>query len=397
MPRDFALYQSARFFVTLAIQIQSVSIGWLMYDLTHRPLSLGLVGLAQFVPVFALALVTGQVADRYDRHRILAICYGLLGVFAGGMFLFVRSGSSSTWPIYALLVLFGATRAFTASAGAAFVTNLVPPELLSRALALSSGVWQVATVLGPTLGALVFTKGGPTAAFGLSLVCFVIAWIAIALVRTRSSGGPARGARWADALEGLRYIRENKLLLSVISLDLFAVLLGGATALLPVFAKDILHNPSWLGWLRSAPSVGASLMAIVLAYAPIQRRAGVTLLGFVALFGIATIAFGLSTNLYFSLACLFVLGAADMVSVVIRQTLTQGATPDAKRGRVSAVNQVFIGASNELGELESGLTAEWLGAVRAVVIGGIGTCLVVVTWAAAFPSLRRTDRLEVRS
>lgn len=395
--RDFGLYAAGRFLSALAIQIQNVALGWLVYDLTGDPLALGLVGLAAFLPAIGLALVTGHVADRHDRRAVLLACYGLCAAAAAGLFLLAWSGDRRVWPIYALTVLFGTARAFANPAGQALVPNLVPPEDFQNAVAWNSSVWQTATVAGPALGGVLYAlgRGGGEVAFGAAAAGFALTVALLALIRHRRPvGAPREPASWASLVAGIVFIRSRPTILGAISLDLFAVLLGGATALLPIYARDILAVGPWgLGVLRSMPAAGAVLTALWLAHRPLRRRSGRRMFQAVAVFGLATVAFGLSTSLWLSLPCLVLLGAADMVSVYVRQTLVQIDTPDAMRGRVAAVNAVFIGASNELGEFESGLLAALAGTVPAVVLGGLGTLAVAGLWARWFPELRHRDRL----
>jgi MFS family permease len=388
--RDFRLYQLARLFMTLGVQMQSVAVGLHVYSLTRSPLSLGYVGLAQFLPAVVLSLVTGDTADRHDRRGVLLCCYSTMVVGALLLFGMARADVTATWPLYTVMVLLGTARAFAGPAGQSLVPHLVPLGQLSRAVALNSTVFQVGTIVGPTLGGLLYDG---LHARGVYLTCAVMMGLAaamLALMRVRTGRMDQATNSWQRLLGGIHYVWRQKVVLGAISLDLFAVLLGGATALLPIYAQDILHTGPWgLGLLRSAPAVGAAGIALLLSVFPLRRNAGVTMLVCVALFGVATMVFGVSRSLVLSLAALVVLGATDMVSVVIRQTLVQLATPPEMRGRVSAVNMVFIGASNELGDFESGLTAEWFGVVPAVLIGGAGTCVVVALWAWLFPELRR--------
>ena len=392
--RDFALLCSSRLAASLAIHMQTVAVGWLVYALTASAFALGLVGLATFLPMVSLALVTGHVADQVDRRLILIGCYGAIGTAALGLLAFVLFDSQHAWPVFLLVLLNGTARAFLNPASQAMVPNVVPGAELGRAIALNSSVGQIATITGPALGGA-FYAIEPTVPFAAAVVLLLIATLLAFLIRYRPSPRPRQRASWATLVAGIIFIRSQPVILGASSLDLFAVLLGGATALLPIYARDILLVGPWgLGLLRSMPAAGAALMALYLAHFPLRRRVGRRMLQAVALFGVATIGFGLSQNLFLSLACLFVMGLADMVSVVIRQTLIQLETPDAMRGRVAAVNHVFIGASNELGEFESGTLAALVGAMPAVVIGGIGTILVTLLWARWFPELRRRDTLQ---
>jgi MFS family permease len=396
--RDFALYCASRFISAMGLQALNVSVGWLVYDLTGSAMALGMVGLAAFLPAVGLALFTGHVADRYDRRRVLMVCYAAATLVALGILAFALGivGGGRIWPLFALVVALGAARAFANPAGQALVPNLVPPGQLGNAVAWNSSVLQSATIAGPAVGGLLYALGGAAAAFGVAAVGFAATVALLSGIRRRpaASGLGREPVSWATLLAGVTFIRSQPVILGAISLDLFAVLLGGATALLPIYARDILQTGPWgLGLLRSAPAVGAFCTALLLAHRPLRRRTGHRLFQAVALFGLATIGFGLSTSLPLSLACLVVLGASDMVSVFVRQTLVQLETPDAMRGRVAAVNSVFIGASNELGEFESGALAAAVGAVPAVVVGGVGTLLVAGLWAYWFPALRERDRL----
>ncbi|GJD47860.1 Enterobactin exporter EntS [Methylobacterium crusticola] len=392
--RDFRLFGIARFLTGLAYQMQAVAVGWFVYDLTHSALALGLVGLASFAPAMLGALVTGHVADAYDRRRVAALAYGLLGLAGLGLMALASSGTAPVWPVYTLMVLVGAARAFANPASQALLPTLVPRAQFGTAIAWNSSIWQSAAVSGPALGGFLYALG-PAVVFGLAAAAFGLAALSVASIRPAPAAARDRPAlTWATLLAGLTYIRSQPVVLGAISLDLVAVLLGGATALLPIFAQEVLLvGPLGLGLLRSMPAFGSVATAIVLAHRPLTRRVGPRLLAAVAVFGLATVGFGLSTSLPVSMACLFATGAADMVSVYVRQSLVQGETPDAMRGRVAAVNTVFIGASNELGEFESGTLAALVGAVPAVVAGGIATILVAGLWGRLFPALRQRDRL----
>lgn len=391
---DLMHFLSARFLAALAAQMQIVAVGWQMYAITGDPLDLGLIGLSQFVPFVALILPAGQAADRYDRSRIVTLCYATEMLCAGLLLAFTMLGVAATLPIFATMMLLGAARAFSMPGGQSLLPNLVPPEVFSRAVALNSSVFQIATVLGPAIGGLLYVAG---AAVVYAAVFALAAMAAVLMLRMRgaacASAAPERTpASWHTLLSGLRFVRSRPLVLGAISLDLFAVLFGGSTALMPMFASDILQvGPAGLGLLRTAPGAGAALCALLLALVPIRRHAGPWMFGGVAMFGVATIVFGLSTSFALSLAALILLGAADMVSVYVRHLLVQLETPDAIRGRVSAVSAVFIGASNELGDFESGLMARWWGAVRAVLIGGVATLAVTGLWMRYFPGLRGMD------
>jgi MFS family permease len=385
--------------------MQTVAVGWQVYALRHDPLDLGLVGLSQFLPFIPLALIAGHAADRFNRRRILALCYATQVVCALLLLAFTISGLRVVWPVFAVMILFGSARAFSMPSSQAIVPTLVPIESFGNAVALSSSSFQVATIAGPTLGGLLYLAG-PQTVYAVVAVLLAAASVlmgfanlrrvAVNVVAATGAGAPADPAAaksWHAVLEGLRFVRSRPVVLGAISLDLFAVLLGGAAALLPAYARDVLHvGPTGLGLLRTAPGVGAALAAIVLAFTPIVRHVGRWMFAGVALFGIATVVFGLSQIFLVSLAALLVLGIGDMASVYIRHMLVQLETPDAIRGRVSAVNGLFIGASNELGEFESGVTAAWFGLVPAVVIGGLATLVITALWMRLFPTLRKIDR-----
>jgi MFS family permease len=393
--REFNLFQGARLLASLATQMQSVAIGWQVYALTKRPMDLAWVGLAQFVPAAFLSIVTGHVADRVERRRIMMSCYaGMTGLMLA-LAALAHAGAGVS-PIYAVLVGTGIARAFLGPASQSLVPLLVPTEHFANAVTWSSSFWQGATVVGPMLGGVAYAAfGGAERVYMLAAGAMLGAFVLLAFMRRIAVPARKEPTSASTLLAGVRYVRDNQVILGAIALDLFAVLLGGATALLPIYARDILRSGPWaLGALRSAPALGAAVTGVVLALRPIERRSGAKMLTCVAIFGAGTIVFGLSRNFALSLVALAVIGAADMVSVVVRSALVQLATPDAMRGRVSAVNMVFIGASNELGEFESGLTAQLFGTVQSVVIGGIGTLLVVALWVWRFPKLRGVDRLQ---
>ena len=396
----FRFFQIARFCIVLCTEMQSVAVGWQVYEITKRPLDLGLTGLVQFLPGMLLFLVTGHAADRFDRRKLLTACYAGYG-FCSALLLAVTvhakalHSTRSVAPIFAILFLLGVVRSFSMPTSRALLPQLVPEEQLPSAVAWNSSIFQAANILGPSIGGLLYAfSRGPDVVYATAV--FASALAVITTFRIQTHAGPrVRGPYTLQTvLAGFRYIWSHKLVLGSISLDLFAVLLGGAVALLPVYAKEILHTGPWgLGLLRSAPGIGAGVMALLLAYRPIRRRAGATMLWCVAGFGVFTMVFGFSRSLPLSLISLFFVGAADMVSVVVRGVLIQIETPDEMRGRVNAVDMIFIGASNELGEFESGLAAQWLGAVPAVVLGGAGTILVTILWAWMFPELRNADKL----
>ena len=392
----FVHFQLARFFIVLATEMQSVAVGWQVYEITKKPLALGLVGLAQFLPGIFLFLVSGHAADRYDRRKLIVLCYAGYAICSGSLLYLALRGVRSVYPIYAVLVLLGVVRSFAGPVSRALLPQLVPEKDFVNAVAWASSIYQCAIVLGPSVGGIVYAaSGGPAAVYTLSFIAAAAAVLSTLQIRLQSIARAPEPMNWKTALAGVRYIWREKLILGSISLDLFAVLLGGAVALLPVYAREILQTGPWgLGILRSAPAAGAAAMAIFMAHKPLGRRAGSTMLWCVAGFGVATILFGISRSLVVSLLALFLVGATDMVSVIVRQMLIQVGTPDEMRGRVNAVDMIFIGASNELGQFESGLTAQWFGTVRAVVLGGLGTLIVTGLWAWYFPELRRTAGLE---
>ncbi len=392
--RDFRAFLGARALASVSSLMLTVAVGWHVYDLTRSALALGMVGLAQFLPALLLALPGGLAADRFERRTILLGGYGLLigvALFLLAISLFPGAGVGWIFPVVALL---GVSQAFLGPASQSLVPFLVPREHFPRAVAWNSTTFQVATIAGPAIGGLLYAFG-PACVYAVSAGCFACSALLISRIRARLRVAAAAKPGFEGLLTGLRFVFSRPTILGAISLDLFAVLFGGATALLPIYARDILDVGSWgLGILRSAPAVGAGIVALFLAQRPLTRRAGSRMLACVAGFGVLTIVFALSRSFLLSLAALAGLGAADMVSVVVRQTLVQVNTPDEKRGRVSAVNSIFIGASNQLGEFESGVTAAWLGTVPAAVLGGVGTLVVVMLWAWLFPALRRTDGLS---
>ena len=391
--KSFIRMWCARLLGTAGMQMLMVAVGWQMYDLTGSAWDLGLVGLYQFAPALLLMLVAGHVADRVHRGRIVAACLLLQMGVAVVLVLSTHEGWVSRSVLLGLSVVLGMARAFQMPAQQALTPLLVPPAMLPRAMAFSSAGTQAAIIGGPALGGLIFVAGAG-AVYASCAALFAAGSVLVFLVRYVHVSAPHAPVTLDTLLAGVRFIWERKPVLGAVSLDLFAVLLGGAVALLPMFAKDILHVGPWgLGLLRSAPAAGALVMSVVLTRWPVERRVGRTLLWAVAVFGACMVVFGLSTSLWLSLAVLAISGGADMVSVVIRQTLVQLETPDAMRGRVSAVNSIFIGASNQLGEFESGATAALLGPVGSVVLGGIGTLLVALWWTRLFPSLAQRDRL----
>ena len=395
---NFRYATTARFLSVASSEMQAVAVGWQIFNLTHRPLDLGLVGLAQFAPGIFLFLLAGHTADRISRQRILLACYAGFSLCSLLLLGLTLSGLTAVWPIYVVLLVSGVVRAFIGPASQAFLPSLVTEEHFPNAVAWDSSIAKTAAILGPVAGGLVYSlAGSPVPVYSAAVVAYLIALLLASRIQLRALVRPRPAASVAIVLQGLRYIWHNKLILGSISLDLFAVLLGGAVALLPVYASEILKTgPYGLGLLRSAPGAGAVLMALALARFPLRRRVGLTMFGCVFAFGVFTVVFGLSRNLALSLLALALIGGFDMVSVFVRQTLVQLATPDDMRGRVSAVNWIFIGASNELGQFESGLTAQWFGTVPAVVLGGLGTIGIVLFWSWLFPSLRRVDELTPR-
>ncbi len=390
--RDFRLYLSAKVLSTLAVQMQSVAVGWQIYDITGSVVDLGLVGLAQFVPFLALILFAGHAADRFDRRRIVTACWAANLLCALLLLAFTVHGLAVVWPIFGVLVIFGAARAFSMPASQAVVVNLVPPEDFAQAVAINSSTMHVAMIGGPVLGGLLYLAG-PLVVYGCVAALLALAVALMLRLPGRRAAAGGQPFSIAGVLEGLRFVWSRPVMLGAISLDLFAVLFGGATAMLPAVARDVLHADSTaLGLLRSAPAVGAALVTITLAYRPLTRHVGRSMFAGVAVFGAASMVFGLSTWLPLSIAALAVMGAGDMLSVYVRHILVQSETPDAIRGRVSAVSAVFIGASNELGEFESGVTAGWFGLVPSIVIGGAATLGVTAAWMAMFKPLRRMDR-----
>jgi MFS family permease len=393
--RDFRRFLASRLISILGLEMVSVAVGWQVYALTHRPLDLGYVGLAQFLPALLLTLPAGHAADRFDRRRVVLVCHVAFGVCAALLAVLALGRVQTPLPIFAVLVLLGTARAFNAPAAQALMPSLLPPGVFSNAVAWNSSTFQVATVAGPALGGGLYAAlGNAEAVYLLAAGLAVLDAVVLLGIRTRTGRMERRETSWSTVLAGVRYVWENKVVLGSISLDLFAVLLGGAAALMPVFAQDVLGTGAWgLGLLRSAPSIGAGAVGLYLAARPLERRVGRIMLIGVAIFGAATVGFGLSRSLVLSLVLLVIMGASDMLSVFVRLTLVQISPPPEMRGRVNAVNMLFIGASNELGEFESGLTAQWLGPIRAVVAGGIGTLLVVASWWGLFPGLRKVDRL----
>lgn len=392
--RPFLAFWLARVCTASGFQMLTVAIGWHLYALTGSVLDLGLVGLAEFLPRVLFMLHTGHVADRYDRRRVAALCQTAQGLIAAALAFGSATDNVSREMIFLLAFALGAARAFEMPATQALLPNIVPAQLFPRAVAAAASAMQAATIVAPALGGLLYAVGSLWV-YGPVTVLYGLACCLMLSLSSRQQVLRKEPASLDSLLAGIRFIRSRPDILGAISLDLFAVLLGGATALLPVFAKDILLTGPWgLGLLRSAPAVGALTMSFWLARFPIERNVGRIMFTAVGVFGVATIAFGLSTSFWFSLAVLAVLGAADMISMVIRGAFVQLHTPDEMRGRVSAVNGLFIGASNQLGEFESGVTAAWFGTVPAVVMGGVGTLLITGLWIRLFPTLANRDRLH---
>jgi MFS family permease len=412
LSRDFRLYQLARLLVILGAEAQSVAVAWQVYAITHSAFKLGLTGLTLFAPGILFILAAGHVADRYDRRAIILICYGLQAVCTVALLELTLHGVAHVWPIYAVLFGIGMGRAFSGPAASALLPSLVSKEHFVNAVTWGSIVFQVANIAGPAVGGLLFVFQmsrvlppqmasrwtGAAVVYAFTLIMLVLFILLVGAMRTKPVRKINNAFNLETMLAGFRYVWQTKLLLGSISLDLFAVLLGGATALLPIYATDILHaGPRGLGLLRAMPSLGALCVSLLMTVRPIQRKAGKKMLCCVAIFGAATVVFGLSRTMWISLVALVAVGASDMVSVVIRGSILQLATPPEMRGRVSAVNWLFIGASNEFGEFESGTTAKWWGAVRSVVIGGIGSMVVTSLAAVFFPKLRNAGALTAES
>lgn len=393
----FGCFLLSRLAAVFAMQIQAIVVAWQVYDITRDPMALAYVGLAQFLPMVVLLLPAGDFVDRFSRKRILQLSWAVQGLCSALLLTLSLNGSQAVSGFYAVLALFGAARAFTGPALQSLLPNVVPRAQLASAIALNSSIMKIAVIGGPLLGGILYGVGGSSLAYSVCLGCFVSALGLLLPV-------PIRYVEAANALEstavkrftaGIGYIRHQPIILGAISLDLFAVLLGGVVALLPIYAQEVLHvGPEGLGALRSAIAVGALLMGLYLGIRGIKRRAGVVMFAAVAIFGMANLVFAFSTFFWLSMIAMLVAGAADMISVYVRMTLIQLATPDAMRGRVNAVNMLFIGSSNELGEFRAGSMAAWFGAVPAAVIGGVGTLAVVGAWMKVFPPLRQVDRFD---
>lgn len=410
--RDFRLYQMARVFVIMGAEAQAVAVAWQVFEITHRAIDLGYTGLFLFLPGLIFLLPAGQVADRFDRRRVILACYSLQVLATTALLIFAWHGITKVAPIFAVLFCIGAGRAFSGPASAALLPHLVPIEDFVNAVTWSATIFEIANFAGPAIGGLLYTiplgrslpgmqpHSFPGAAIVYLFTLASLVWflVLVGMLRVRPGRMLRRHVSLDVILAGFRYVLKTKLLLGAISLDLFVVLLGGAVALMPIFASDILHTgPQGLGLLRAAPAVGALGVSVWLSFRPLERKAGAKMLFAVGIFGVTTVLFGLSRNLLLSLGILALLGASDMISIVIRGAMLQLATPVEMRGRVSAVNSLFVTGSNELGEFESGVTAQWWGAVRAVVIGGIGALIVTGLWSALFPQLRNADQLTPES
>jgi len=402
--RDFKLYQIARMAVIIGAEAQTVAVAWHVYSLTHRALDLGYTGLALFLPGLFFLLPAGHAADRYDRRHIILLCYGLQVICTSALLVISVLELKNVWLVYATLFVIGTGRSFSGPASSALVPHLVPEGHFVNAVTWGAAIFQLANIAGPALGGLLFTLPLKGVLEGAGIVyvftlCTLVTFLAlVSSLSVRLGRMEHRAASLRVVLAGFRYVWRSQILLGAFSLDLFVVLLGGATALMPIFAQEILHTgPKGLGMLRAAPAVGALTVSLFLVRFPMRNRAGVRLFVCVGIFGLATILFGLSHSLALSLAALAIAGAADMISVVVRSSVLQLATPPEMRGRVSAVNSMFLGASNELGEFESGVTAQWLGAVRATVVGGIGALMVTGIWSMLFPALRDVDALTAKS
>ncbi len=395
--RGFTLLWLSRLSATFASQIVSVAVGWQIYDLTRNPFDLGIAGLVQFAPALLLVLVTGTVSDRYNRRVIVAICQAVEGLCAGTLLVLIVAGHIQAAQIFVVLAIFGAARAFLNPAQQSLIPNLVPTEVLASAIALSSSSWQIAVIAGPVAGGLLYGIGSE-APYSVAMLLFGAAMVLVILVPRPPQKTLPEPATWSTVVAGFRYVWHEKIVLGAISLDLFAVLLGGAVALLPAYARDVLEVGPWgLGFLRAGPGIGALVMGLYLALHPVRDHAGLIMFGCVMLYGLFTLIFGLSTLVWLSVLALAGAGAADMVSVYVRETLIQLWTPDAVRGRVNAVNMVFVGASNELGEFRAGSVAALFGLVPAVIMGGVGSIAIAILWMVIFPQLRKARHLSGRA
>ena len=402
--RDFSLYLCSRFLASIATQMVIMAVGWQVYQLTGRVLDLGLIGLSQFLPFLCLVLFSGHVADQFDRRMIILLGHGAYAVCTLLLLCFAWMNIRTTVPIFGVLAVLGVNRAFQMPASQSFVPTLVPTATLRSALAINSSAGQVAVIVGPSIGGIVYAlaerrfgqNSGASVVYGAAATLLLAAIILVVLIQRRRLPGARSALSWPTLLQGLRFVWHRKTVLGAISLDLFAVLFGGAAALLPAYTRDVLHaGPELFGYLRAAPGIGAGATAVWLAFRPVSRNVGVTLFAGVAAFGLATVVLGTTHLFWVAMVALVVMGVGDMISVFVRSLLVQLQTPDEIRGRVSAVTAVFIGASNELGEFESGVTAAWFGLVPAIVIGGVATMTVTVLWARVFfPALWRLQKFE---
>jgi MFS family permease len=397
--KDFRFYSAARLIGIMGAEAQSVGVAWQVYQITHSALALGYTGLALFLPGIFFVLPAGHVADRYDRRAVILVCNTVQAIATALLLYLTLRGIGNIWVVYAILFLIGTGRCFSGPAASSLVPTLVPKEHFFNAVTWGASIFQIANVTGPMLGGLLFTVSfagrlnGAPLVYTFTLASLLIYLVLFAMIRPRGAA-EKKAFTVKTVLAGLHYVLQTRLLLGSISLDLFAVLLGGAVSLMPIFAQDILHEgPHGLGLLRAMPSVGALVVSLTMVMWPLKRRAGKVMLVCVGLFGAATVVFGLSRSVLLSCAMLLIIGATDMVSVVVRSSILQLATPPEMRGRVSSVNWLFLGASNEFGEYESGLTAHWWGAVRAVVIGGAASMMVTGLWSVFFPALRHADKL----
>jgi MFS family permease len=407
LSRDFRLYQTARLLVILGAEAQWVAVAWQVYQITHSPFDLGLTGLALFAPGILFMLAAGHVADRYDRRVVILCCYAIQAICTVALLRFALHPTGQIWPIYAVLLGVGMGRAFSGPASSALLPSLVPQQHFVNAITWGAIVFQIANIAGPAVGGLLIALhltgklapwNGAGIVYAFNLVTLLGFLVLVGAMRIKPVRVVKNAFNLDTMLAGFKYVWQTKLLLGSISLDLFAVLLGGATALLPIYAMDILHTgPLGFGLLRAMPAVGALAVSLMMIVRPIKRDAGKIMLLCVAIFGAATVVFGLSHTIWVSLVALVLVGASDMISVVIRASILQLATPPEMRGRVSAVNWLFVGASNEFGGFESGVTAQWWGVVRAVVVGGVGSLIVTGVAALLFPALRNADALSAES
>lgn len=394
--KGFRFFWLTTLFVSFAVQIMAVSVGWQIYDVTGNALLLGLVGLCLFAPALLLILVTGLTADRFSRRGIMRICLVVEALCAVAFLLFSQADADQIWPVFFILVVLGTARAFWSPAAQSLAPNIVPPQALANAITANASAWQVASIAGPAMGGLLYGLS-PEVAYGVAASLLVLAGVMVAMIPKPAQVRQNQAKSLETLLGGFRYIFSNRVVLGAMSLDMFAVMAGGAVALMPIYAKDILQaGPEELGLLRAGPGLGALVMALLLMRFPIRDHAGKLLFLTVALFGAFTVVFGVSTNVWLSVVALALVGAADMVSVTIRETIMQLWTPEEVRGRVTAVNSVFIGASNELGDFRAGAVAHMLGPVPAAIMGGVGAVVIAGVWAGLFPELRRQRGLDKR-